>query len=88
MNCFELNGVRICIPDLLLVPWWWKDPPDPWPWLVTDPRIIPEEFQKDFSILAIVDELSKRLSPARGKVIQGAIQDALRDLPKGVTLVR
>ena len=82
--CIELNGIRWC-PPLLVRERWWEDPnpPDP-PYKWLDERLIPEEFQKDFAILSVIQSLSKALSPARAKVVGNALQETLREVPKGV----
>ena len=91
-RCVTLpDGTKICFPVYYLIPeWWWRKeppPPDPWPWYqVVDPRVLPEEFQKDLTIISAMKVLAQELSSVRGKVVQAALNESLRDLPKGVKM--
>jgi hypothetical protein len=82
--CYKSSdGKLICPPILLQLPDWLRhigptppEPPDPWPW-------------REIYTIAVIDELTKTLSPERAKPIQAALRSAIhpdRDLPKGASV--
>lgn len=91
--CFVINGVNTCIEIPFLLAKWWPWDEERWPWGEpypaqqiengVDPRV-----SRDMTTLAIINKLSKQLSPGLQDSVSGGVKAAAEQLalPKGITV--